>query len=501
MRDISPVVFRGEPDGVLRAKGGSQRPYFFTEDFGHAQSYARGTEPVVGVLQGTNCIDLTDLDPKDPVHRRVMTRLQSAYPDWICRYSGEPRDAWSFVEAGDLYDYEGTGCGDRWHHFLELALDEADVVRAFDCTDSDGKDKKALNIWVTRERENIRPVTVGEQLSAYLQAKPWPAVQRWLEREHPSVLTRIQRLTIRDEEYRLDQVHTAVPASNLAKMGIPSASMMEVYRALPAGADIRPGDWVATRHRYAAEHLRTPEAGQFEVKSLPRVLLSDVYWAGTDENEFFYLPEAWRLDAAGPQEYLRQLTPEMVRMLCDGEGANLTRHREAISRIRKHVVDAFDHESLGEFHGQDHWRRVCEHAQAVSRSLGVDPLVGYVFAWVHDSQRENEGIDPEHGPRAADYIQAHRSDLFSFLTDAQRRTLQQACRLHSNGVTEGEPEAMVCWDADRLDLWRVGSVPDARWLCTDYAKTPLAIYAARELYEQHGFETSEDGNYLASQRP
>jgi uncharacterized protein len=37
-------------------------------------------------------------------------------------------------------------------------------------------------------------------------------------------------------------------------------------------------------------------------------------------------------------------------------------------------------------------------------------------------------------------------------------------------LTEGEPTLLACWDADRLDLGRVGTTPKPHRLCTDSAR-------------------------------
>jgi len=39
----------------------------------------------------------------------------------------------------------------------------------------------------------------------------------------------------------------------------------------------------------------------------------------------------------------------------------------------------------------------------------------------------------------------------------------------------------ICWDADRLNLWRVGIEPDPAYLTTETARTPEAIAYGREL--------------------
>ena len=47
----------------------------------------------------------------------------------------------------------------------------------------------------------------------------------------------------------------------------------------------------------------------------------------------------------------------------------------------------------------------------------------------------------------------------------------QACHLHTDGHTEGDLTLQTCWDADRLDLGRVGIVPKPDLLCTDAARS------------------------------
>jgi uncharacterized protein len=67
------------------------------------------------------------------------------------------------------------------------------------------------------------------------------------------------------------------------------------------------------------------------------------------------------------------------------------------------------------------------------------------------------------------------------MTDEQWTHLMEAIRWHSHGRTEAHPTVQVCWDSDRLDLGRVGIIPDPQYLCTDAAKDPAMI---RWAYEQ-----------------
>lgn len=88
--------------------------------------------------------------------------------------------------------------------------------------------------------------------------------------------------------------------------------------------------------------------------------------------------------------------------------------------------------------------------------------------------REHDGGDPEHGRRAATFARHPRGELFE-LDDAALELPCEACEHHSGGRTRADPTVMTCWDADRLDLGRVGTRPLPRFLCTDAAREPERI--------------------------
>lgn len=130
-------------------------------------------------------------------------------------------------------------------------------------------------------------------------------------------------------------------------------------------------------------------------------------------------------------------------------------------------------------HGIAHWSRVWPHGRELARALDVPPELLAWFAFLHDSQRENEGIDRTHGLRAADFAVAlRRRGILTELSLREFEWLCEAMRLHSDGHVEGEPALRACWDADRLDLGRVGIRPDPAYLCTDSARDPDTIAAA-----------------------
>jgi uncharacterized protein len=130
-------------------------------------------------------------------------------------------------------------------------------------------------------------------------------------------------------------------------------------------------------------------------------------------------------------------------------------------------------------HGPSHWARVSENGLRLARLTGADPEVIELFAVFHDALRENESISPDHGRRAAELADELHKDLFT-VTDEAFDQLREACSLHTDGLTEAHVTVQTCWDADRLDLGRVGIPPDRYRLCTDAARDPTMMRWAYE---------------------
>lgn len=129
-------------------------------------------------------------------------------------------------------------------------------------------------------------------------------------------------------------------------------------------------------------------------------------------------------------------------------------------------------------HGASHWARVMFHGLSLCQATGADAAVIRAFALLHDSQRHNDGEDPEHGSRAAQFARMLWQEGELSLSLTQMSLLEQACRGHCEGRTDAPLTVQVCWDADRLDLGRVCIRPDPYRLCTAAAKEPARIEQA-----------------------
>lgn len=120
-------------------------------------------------------------------------------------------------------------------------------------------------------------------------------------------------------------------------------------------------------------------------------------------------------------------------------------------------------------HGDQHWRAVAEVGlKLLPGERRADPTVVLVFALLHDSMRQNEDDDPGHGQRGAELAEQLHGRYFQ-LTPDRFGLLVEACAGHTEMRFSDNPTVGVCLDSDRLNLWRVGKTPEAKFLSTDAA--------------------------------
>lgn len=133
------------------------------------------------------------------------------------------------------------------------------------------------------------------------------------------------------------------------------------------------------------------------------------------------------------------------------------------------IVSSQFYEASYSVHGPSHWRRVEQNGLWLAARTGADTFITRLFAWFHDSRRENEYTDPEHGRRGAQFAQTLRGSLFD-LEDSAFDQLYFACEWHTDRDFSEDPTIGTCWDSDRLDLGRVGTIPSEEFMSTDFGK-------------------------------
>lgn len=135
-----------------------------------------------------------------------------------------------------------------------------------------------------------------------------------------------------------------------------------------------------------------------------------------------------------------------------------------IEKVREFAIG---HTKMGKesIHGIDHWDRVARNGEAL-QVPDADMLVVLCFAYLHDVERQSDAYDVTHGPKAAELIDQIRASVLGFLDDRQIGLLKDACTFHTTVSRTGNPTIDTCFDADRLDLPRVGITPDPNKMAT-----------------------------------
>jgi uncharacterized protein len=126
------------------------------------------------------------------------------------------------------------------------------------------------------------------------------------------------------------------------------------------------------------------------------------------------------------------------------------------------ILEAYPLPRFGS-HGVTHWARVLENGVRLAHVTGAGVEVVQLFAIFHDCRRVTEEAEPTHGIRGARFAAELRGKLFE-LNDNDFDLLFVACAGHIDHPTDDDATVQTCWDADRLDLGRVGARIDPCWL-------------------------------------
>jgi uncharacterized protein len=131
-------------------------------------------------------------------------------------------------------------------------------------------------------------------------------------------------------------------------------------------------------------------------------------------------------------------------------------------------------------HGPSHSGRVARYGRLIAEQNGADLEVVQLFAFLHDARRENDHTDEFHGVRAAVLFRELVEAKLITLSSLQSSQLELALRMHNSREAASEDlTVQTCWDADRLDLWRVGTIPNPRYMFTDVGKSQEMIDFAK----------------------
>ena len=153
---------------------------------------------------------------------------------------------------------------------------------------------------------------------------------------------------------------------------------------------------------------------------------------------------------------------------------NKLRRNKKLTAVLNEAKKVFQLNSEGSIHGPGHWQQVERNVIELGENTpGCDIEVARLFAILHDCKRQDEDKDKGHGERAAEFARELYDKGMLAIDAEQFSKLKFAIKHHNGGLVSSDPTIGVCWDADRLDLPRVGIVPFADMFSTKYAKEKL----------------------------
>ena len=118
-------------------------------------------------------------------------------------------------------------------------------------------------------------------------------------------------------------------------------------------------------------------------------------------------------------------------------------------------------------HGLEHLRRVALSAGVLAKQVGADVESCVVGGFLHDCARTGDESGTAHALHSA--IQA-RVILDKHYPHLDAYTILFAIQFHADGKTTGDPITACIWDADRLDLQRLGRTIDKNLLSNGFLK-------------------------------
>ena len=147
-------------------------------------------------------------------------------------------------------------------------------------------------------------------------------------------------------------------------------------------------------------------------------------------------------------------------------------------------------------HGAGHWVRVHRFGKLLSDKCNLRPELEdcvETFSLTHDLARNLDGFEEDHGGNSALLFNKIRNELFPDLSNNQVEVIKIAIHYHSDGMTSEEAyykglfdhidlfgDDLIntigcCWDADRLDLLRLGRHPRPELMSTEHWEDVLPL--------------------------
>ena len=123
-------------------------------------------------------------------------------------------------------------------------------------------------------------------------------------------------------------------------------------------------------------------------------------------------------------------------------------------------------------HGIPHLRRVASTAGRLAAAVGEDVEAAVIAGFLHDCARVHDGGGTRHAHDSADLA---KEILATFYPHVDSDRLCDGIAHHADGTVTDDPLIGSLWDADRLDLIRLGRETRPHLLSTGLARRVAAL--------------------------
>lgn len=138
-------------------------------------------------------------------------------------------------------------------------------------------------------------------------------------------------------------------------------------------------------------------------------------------------------------------------------------------KILIEVIESFYLQLFNGVHGIDHWTRVLQNGIILcDKNPNLNKNIIIAFSFFHDVGRTREDDEPIHGYNGGRRLLKYKYKIN--LTKEEIDKCYEACVDHTHTRHHKDPQIAACWDADRLDLYRVGVMPDVDYLNLEESK-------------------------------
>lgn len=151
---------------------------------------------------------------------------------------------------------------------------------------------------------------------------------------------------------------------------------------------------------------------------------------------------------------------------------------DLIAQVEENVVPYLSF-SNSNIHGIKHLRKVAYLAGRFATCLNTNIEAAVIGGYLHDCARIDDGVGNHHAHKSAVLAEKILNEIYPNYVES--KTIYNAIYSHADGLISDDKIIGCVWDADRLNLIRLGIIPQLDLLSTPVARRLLSRFLNSEL--------------------